>query len=336
MAASCAVRALPHTRSLFASKAGCGACYLACMRCRHIWSMPPPARHPSPPVALAPQRCRLPSAPGGCCRLLPCSNRKNGGLRPDDIIASSVGERGWAWGPLGTQRRLGSAADACRCRSAHHPLCPRAAGPPHLLLAYRLAMLGWSLFIGVRQVVQKGRRVFVFYTGRPRWPGPAPGGCPLRKPCLAAVHKARCCEIQAVAAVPAPTVAGTRMPLTPPAVWNWWLLTAFFALGSAASLAAWRRRARQRRRAHGAAQPSRGVDWLGNATLATFCVVTPVSAGAAPTACYSRRGWGCGRCLRQRQAAPLPCAAPASRACAEGCQRGRRPPAAWVCRWLCW
>ena len=130
--------------------------------------------------------------------------------------------------------------------------------------------------------------------------------------------------------------AGTRMPLTPPAVWNWWLLTAFFALGSAASLAAWRRRARQRRRAHGAAQPSRGVDWLGKATLATFCVVTPVSAGAAPTACYSRRGWGCGRCLRQRQAAPLPCAAPASRACAEGCQRGRRPPAAWVCRWLCW
>ena len=39
------------------------------------------------------------------------------------------------------------------------------AGGPQLLLAYRLAMLAWGVFIGLRQLADKGRRVFIYFTG---------------------------------------------------------------------------------------------------------------------------------------------------------------------------
>jgi hypothetical protein len=45
--------------------------------------------------------------------------------------------------------------------------CRRLAGSPGLLLGYRLTMLAWALFIGLRQLATKGTRVFVFYTGKP-------------------------------------------------------------------------------------------------------------------------------------------------------------------------
>ena len=46
---------------------------------------------------------------------------------------------------------------------------PPPAGSPGLLLAYRLVMLAWGLFIGLRQLQDKGGYVFVFYTGGCWW-----------------------------------------------------------------------------------------------------------------------------------------------------------------------
>lgn len=39
------------------------------------------------------------------------------------------------------------------------------AGPPEVLLAYRLSMLCWALFIGLRQLARRGPYAFVFFTG---------------------------------------------------------------------------------------------------------------------------------------------------------------------------
>lgn len=43
--------------------------------------------------------------------------------------------------------------------------CNPRAGSPDVLLAYRLCMLAWGLYIGIGQLLDKGPYVFVFYTG---------------------------------------------------------------------------------------------------------------------------------------------------------------------------
>ncbi|KAI3425966.1 hypothetical protein D9Q98_007935 [Chlorella vulgaris] len=124
---------------------------------------------------------------------------------------------GWAWGlwfvALGSQR-------AKRLQLDDVTAC--SVGPSQLLLCYRLAMLAWGLFIGISQVLDKGSRVFAFYT-----------------------------------------------------VWNWWLLTAFFALGSWASLRA-RRHQQPGRRTKQQAGPAPEAGLLCRATSVTFCVVAPM------------------------------------------------------------
>lgn len=97
-------------------------------------------------------------------------------------------------------------------------------GSPDVLLAYRLCMLAWGLYIGIGQLLDKGPYVFVFYT-----------------------------------------------------VWNWWMLTLFFALASAASIRGWRRR-----RAAASGRPTdteqqHAADWLDRAAIATFSIEAPLS-----------------------------------------------------------
>lgn len=52
-----------------------------------------------------------------------------------------------------------------RARLLAPPPSPLPAASPDVLLAYRLLMCAWGLFIGIRQVLDKGRIVFVFFTG---------------------------------------------------------------------------------------------------------------------------------------------------------------------------
>ena len=59
-------------------------------------------------------------------------------------------------------------------------------------------------------------------------------------------------------------------------VWNWWLLVAYFALASAASLRAMRRRQQQQQREH---HSSLVVDWLDKSIIALLNVELPVSVG---------------------------------------------------------
>jgi hypothetical protein len=123
----------------------------------------PPPLPTRPPGLLAPTlRC--------------CSNRQAVELRAADVTSSSIGESGWAAGRFVSETiRL---TNRCQCAQNIQTACnvgPTSppAGSPGLLLAYRLLMFAWGLFIGLRQLADKGRYAFVFYTGgcccRPCW-----------------------------------------------------------------------------------------------------------------------------------------------------------------------
>lgn len=54
---------------------------------------------------------------------------------------------------------------SCPASASNNLPCNPWAGSPDVLLAYRLCMLAWGLYIGIGQLLDKGPYVFVFYTG---------------------------------------------------------------------------------------------------------------------------------------------------------------------------
>eukprot|EP00887_Chlorella_sp_A99_P008142 scaffold12.g8142.t1 len=110
-----------------------------------------------------------------------------------------------------------------------HHVTDSSTGSELALAAYRIAMLAWSLGIGINQLFDKGGHVFRFFT-----------------------------------------------------VWNWWLLTLFFGLASAASLRGlWRARAARRGAARGAGRGATGAgrpaDLLDKATMVAFAMEAPTT-----------------------------------------------------------
>lgn len=77
------------------------------------------------------------------------------------------------------------------------------------------------------------------------------------------------------------TACGKCMPSKHPspvvfAVWNWWMLTLFFALASAASIRGWWRRRAARRGRPTDTEQQHAADWLDRAAIATFTIEAPV------------------------------------------------------------
>ena len=149
-------------------------------------------------------------------------------------------------------------------------------------------MFAWGLFIGLRQLADKGRYVFVFYTGgcAPVWLPAGPAGSVAARSlchCLAAPCNPACfqaCLLFYTANLPVCLLACLSACLFAcllaclSAVWNWWMLTAFFALASAASLRAWRRRRTGQQQLEEAPALA---GWLDKAAVAAFMIETPVS-----------------------------------------------------------
>lgn len=120
-----------------------------------------PAPHPGPPGSRTCTACPLQM------------------LRRHQMVNAGQGRSGGAGLPWHAALARDAAAGACagvegmQSIHLHHAPCvpgaPSLPGDAFSLLVYRLTCLAYCLFIGVRQLVIRGPRALVFFTGAWRW-----------------------------------------------------------------------------------------------------------------------------------------------------------------------